>query len=96
VYRANPATRPPFAWIDDEDEPAPVRVRRQPLPSTFEGLSFELLVVVRALTRLTADDRFPRHRHAVVRRNIPVLNRAAAELRDLRDDLLDDSDGWSS
>ena len=59
-------------------------------------LSRSLLRIVESLARLTVDDRFPRHRHAVVRRNIPVLNRAAAGLRDLRDDLLDDSDGWSS
>ena len=87
----------PFTWaaLDDEDELPPVRVHRQQLPLHFEDLSRSLLATVGALTRLSRDDRFPKHRHAVVQRNLAVLNRAAAGLRDLWDDLRGDETRWS-
>jgi len=87
----------PFTWVvlDDEDEPPPIRVHRRQLPLHYEDLSRDLLATVGALTRLSRDDRFPKHRRKVVQRNLAVLNRAAAGLRDLRDDLRGDETRWS-
>ncbi len=80
----------PFALIIVEDEPTPIKVRRQPLPSTYEYLSWTLLHSVQALECLTGDDRFPGHRRAVVQRNLPRLSRAAAVLTGLLEDLRSD------
>jgi len=91
-----PAPVGDFAWvIVDEDEPPPVRVHRLQLPLRFEDLTRDLLATVGALARLAVDDRFPKHRHKVVARNLADLNRAAAELHDLLDDLRW-STRWSS
>jgi len=86
----------PFAWIVLEDEPvAPVVPRRQPLPSTYEWVTWQLVNSAEALARLHLDDRFAKHRQAVRRRNLPDLARAAAVLADLLADLGSDRAGSS-